>query len=205
MNESDVMKYNQIALGVHAPIYIHYADRILENTDISTGKCLDAGCGGGYLGLALSEITDLEFVFLDKSPEMLRCASENIRARGISDRACTILGEVQKIPLEETSIDLVISRGSVPFWDNLPEAFREIRRVLKPCGRAYLGGGLGPPELRDILQEQARRINPGWRGGAHNIPQRDNSEYREALQAAGIDRFTIIRSDEGMWIEFGKG
>lgn len=204
MNDSDIQTYNQIALGVNAPIYAYYAKRILEKTGISSGRCLDIGCGGGYLGLALSEMAELEFVFLDKSSEMLRCATENIRSRGISDRCRTILGEVQAIPLEDTSVDLVASRGSVPFWDNLPAAFSEIRRILKPDGRAYIGGGLGPPELRDALRKQVRKENPEWNTKEHTIPRRDNGEYREALQAAGLNQFTVTRSDEGMWIEFGK-
>lgn len=204
MNEADVPTYNQVALGVNAPVYAYYAGRILEKTGITTGTCLDAGCGGGYLGLALSEITDLEFVFLDKSPEMLRCAAENIRARGISGRGRTILAQVQQIPLEDSSVDLVISRGSVPFWDDLPAAFRAIKRILKPGGSAYIGGGLGPPQMRDSLREQVRRDHPEWHTGEHAIPRRETREYEEALLAAGIDVFAITRNDEGMWIQFGK-
>jgi len=205
MNESDVPTYNQIALGVNAPIYSYYAGRILEKTGLRSGTCLDVGCGGGYLGLALAAITDLNVIFLDKSPEMLRCVAENIRTNGMNVSGRIIRSEVQQISLEDASVDLVVSRGSVPFWDELPKAFAEIFRILKPGGRAYIGGGLGPPELRDALREQASRLNPEWRAREHTIPHRDNSEYREALQTAGIERFTVTRSDEGMWIEFGKG
>ncbi len=205
MNVTDVQTYNRVALGINAPVYAYYARRILEKTGIAAGRCLDVGCGGGYLGLALARITALDFLFLDKSPEMLRRAAENIESQRLRDRASTLLAEVQAIPLADSYADLVVSRGSVPFWDELPTAFREIRRVLKPGGRAYIGGGLGPPELRDALREQVRRQHPEWHGRDCTIPRRDNSEYREALQAAGIELFTVTRSDEGMWIEFGKG
>lgn len=204
MKATDVPAYNSIALGIHAPVYAHYAGRILEKTGISSGSCLDVGCGGGYLGLSLAQITELNFLFMDKSPEMISHAVENILAQRLSDRASTVLAEVQAIPLSDASIDLVISRGSVPFWSELSQAFSEIRRILKPHGKAYIGGGLGPPELRDELREQVHTLHPEWQRRGHVIPHRDNSEYRQALQAAGLERFSITRSDEGMWIEFGK-
>ena len=204
MKESDVSSYNTIALEINAPIYAYYADQIIEKTGIATGICLDVGCGGGYLGLALAEATSLDVIFLDKSPEMLRCAAENIYSRDMCVRHRIIRSEVQQIPLDDASIDLVVSRGSVPFWAELATSFREILRVLKPGGRAYIGGGLGPPELRESLRAQVHKHNPEWHKRGNSIPHRENSEYREALLAAGIGRFTITRSDVGMWIEFGR-
>ena len=205
MNESDVQTYNRIALGINAPIYAYYAGCILEKTGIVTGTCLDVGCGGGYLGLALAEITDLKVVFLDRSPGMLGCAAENIRLRGMSGRGYTASGEVEQIPLADASIDLVVSRGSMPFWSDLPAAFREINRILAPGGYAYIGGGLGPPELREALREQLCSRHPEWHARERTIPQRENREYREALQVACIEWFTVTRSDVGLWIEFRKG
>jgi ubiquinone/menaquinone biosynthesis C-methylase UbiE len=204
MKASDVNTYNSIALGINAPIYEYYAGRILEKTGFSSGTCLDAGCGGGYLGLALARITDLDFIFLDKSHEMLRCAEENIAANGLKQRAATLLGQVQAIPLPDASVDLVISRGSIPFWDELATAFREIRRVLKPGGQAYVGGGLGDPKQRDAVMEQMKKEYPEWRKGGSSIPKHDNRHYSDALAAAGIDSFTLNRGDDGTWIVFRK-
>lgn len=202
MKESDVSTYNRVALEVNAPIYTFYAEKILEKTGIAKGRCLDIGCGGGYLGLALAEMTDLEFVFIDKSPAMLRCAEENIHSQGLVGRGRAILGEVQEIPLENASVDLVVSRGSVPFWDDLPAAFGEIRRILKPGGHAYIGGGLGPPAIREALKRDASKKYPEWFSKTRQPPRHESRHYREALQAAGVEMFTITRSDIGMWIEF---
>jgi SAM-dependent methyltransferase len=201
---SDLSTYNSIALGVNAPVYAYYAGRILEKTGITFGYCLDVGCGGGYLGLALARITALDFVFLDNSPEMLRYAEENIASNGLTARATTLLGRVQAIPLPDASVDLVISRGSVPFWDELGTAFREIMRVLKPGGRAHVGGGLGDPKTRDAIRERMEKEYPEWQGRQLKPPRHDDSHYADALVAAGIDSFTVTRNDEGMWIELRK-
>lgn len=205
LKASDVSRYNRIALGIHAPIYAYYAARILEKTKIGSGSCLDVGCGGGYLGLALARISTLDFVFLDMSPEMLRCADENIAANDLTGRAVTMLAQVQAIPLSDASVDLVISRGSVPFWDELATAFWEINRVLKPGGCAYIGGGLGDPKTRDAIRERMEKENPEWQKNRRNLPRHDNRHYSDALEAAGIGSFTVTRNDEGMWIEIRKG
>lgn len=204
MKVSEESTYNSIALGVNAPIYDYYASRILEKTGIDSGSCLDVGCGGGYLGLALARITALDFVFLDASAEMLRFAKKNIVSSNLTARSKTLLGQVQAIPLADSSIDLVISRGSVPFWDELATAFREIKRVLKPGGRAYIGGGLGDPKTRDAIRERMEKEHPEWHESKRKPLLHDNRHYLDALEAAELDSFTLTRNDEGMWIEGRK-
>lgn len=204
MHQTDVQTYNEMALEVNAPIYTYYAERIVERTGIIKGCCLDVGSGGGYLGLALAKITSLDFVFLDQSPAMLACAEKNIICFGCRTRARTLLGRVQAIPLRETTIDLVVSRGSLPFWDNLPTAFGEIHRVMRPGGYAYIGGGLGDPARRDDMEQQLLRRYPKWRSANGRPAQRTNQEYRAALHGAGIDPFWLNRGDEGLWITFCK-
>lgn len=44
-------------------------------------------------------------------------------------------------PVGDEAFDLVVSRESYHFWQNLPTAFTEILRVMKPGGTAYIGGG----------------------------------------------------------------
>lgn len=204
MRPSEVPLYNEVALGVNAPIYAYYARRIVEQTRIVSGCCLDVGCGGGYMGLALARISALNFVFVDQSAEMLACAEENIHRFACADRARTLQGRVQAIPLEEDSVDLVVSRGSVPFWDDLATAFGEIQRILRPGGQAYIGGGLGDPATRSQIEEQRKQIHPEWRNKVPRPPRHDDQHYTDALTRAGIHPFTVSRCDEGLWIRFSK-
>ena len=204
MEPHDVPLYNEVALGVNAPIYAYYAQQIVARTKIVSGRCLDIGCGGGYLGLALARVTSLEFVFFDQSPEMLLCAEENILRYDYGDRAKTLHGRVQEIPLENASVDLVVSRGSVSFWDDLPTAFGEIHRILRPGGQAYIGGGLGDPKTRAQVEKRRKRAYPQWGGKMHRLPRHDNAHYTDGLTQAGISFFSVNRSDEGLWINFTK-
>ncbi len=205
MNPSEVKSYNTIALGINASIYEYYAKRIVAATGTVTGDCLDVGCGGGYLGLALAQITALDFVLLDQSEAMLQCAEGNIVNFGFQSRMKTLQGQVQAIPLMDSSMDLVISRGSVPFWTQLMTAFGEIYRVLRPGGQAYIGGGLGDPKTRAETEERMRRDHPEWQSKARRPPRHDNEYYQRALTVAAIDPFMVNRGDDGLWITFQKG
>jgi ubiquinone/menaquinone biosynthesis C-methylase UbiE len=197
--------YSVIAKEVFAPLYPYYAGLIVEKTGIRTGVCLDAGCGGGDLGLAVAEISNLDLCLMDKSAEMLGVAAANIRTRNMSVRARTLEADVQAIPLPNESIDLVVSRGSVPFWKDLPTAFGEVWRLLKPGGHAYIGGGLGTAEMRTSIQRKMRERNPDWHSEMKvSIPHRTVDEYYDALLSAGIRSFEVERGDDGTWIQFQK-
>ncbi len=80
--EINVVEFDKIAREVFAPIYPVIAEQIIARTGINKGCCLDIGCGGGYLGLALAQITELEMVLFDELAEMLDLAQGYIHDRG---------------------------------------------------------------------------------------------------------------------------
>jgi len=207
-----VSRYDEIARGVNAPIYEYYARKIKENTGVVKGVCLDVGSGGGYLGLALARITDLEFIFLDVSADALESAKLHVIEDGLQERAKTLLADVHCIPLADGSINLVISRGSIPFWQDPATALNEIYRVLTPGGMAYVGGGRGEPEMQALIKEEMARLGIEWpempghagtsgEGSPGHPPQRD---YPAILKQTAITTYKATRGDDGMWIHLWK-
>ena len=148
----DVLAYDRIAREIFAPVYPVIAQQIRTQTGITQGVCLDIGTGGGYLGIALAAITDLDFYLMDKSDEVLEIAWMNVAVSGLQNRVRTLCGDVHHIPRDNGSVDLVISRGSLFFWEDKAKAFAEIYRVLAPGGGAYIGGGMGTKELFDKIK-----------------------------------------------------
>lgn len=203
--KQDVTAFLAISREVFAPLYPYYADVFLRQSGIRHGLCLDLGCGGGQLGLSVAAASACFAVLLDQSPAMLQAAAIGAAKWGLAERAVPLAADVQALPLQDGSVDLAVSRGSLMFWKDLPKAFAEIRRVLSPKGRAYLGGGLGPPALREAICRQMAGRDPRW---AHGVPPpRPGTEpetHARLLQAAGIEHFTITREDAGHWIAFGK-
>ncbi len=204
----DVARYDERARGWDAPIYAYYARKIHTCTGISHGLCLDVGCGGGYLGLALAGLTGLHFILLDNSVPMLEKADLHIIEDGLQDRARTLLADVHRMPLEDDSIDLIISRGSFAFWKDPALAVRELYRVLAPGGQAFVGRGRGTAALREQIDAdmRAQGIDPSQHGrprlgSSNQILQHD---FNTILQTSGIPRFTIDNNEDGVWIQLWK-
>ncbi|MDR3792304.1 MAG: class I SAM-dependent methyltransferase [Terracidiphilus sp.] len=197
--------YSAIANEVFAPLYPYYAEMIVNKTGICSGACLDVGCGCGHLGMALAEAGAFTVCSLDNSAEMTGRTAANAHARGLSERVQTLQADVGAMPLPTGSFDLVVSRGSMPFWKDLAAAFSEILRVLKPGGHAYVGGGLGPKHIREKIEGNMRKREPGSRWSeAERIPRRSVEEYECGLRLAGIADAIVDRGDEGTWVRFVK-
>jgi ubiquinone/menaquinone biosynthesis C-methylase UbiE len=153
---SKAYEFDEIANGPFFPIYSIIAQQIKEKAKINTGKCLDIGCGGGHLGLSMAQITNMNIILFDKLKDALKIASKRAHNWGIAGRTTTLLGDVLNIPIEDESIDLCISRGSVWFWDDQKKGFEEIYRVLMNGGMAYIGGGFGNKELKEVVDRKMK-------------------------------------------------
>jgi ubiquinone/menaquinone biosynthesis C-methylase UbiE len=199
----DVIKFDRIAREVFSPVYSVIAQQIKERTGISEGVCLDIGAGGGYLGIALAMITGLHVFLLDNSPEMLEIAQRNIIERDLETKVGIVSGDAHEIPFEDESANLVISRGSVFFWKNKVRAFNEIHRVLAPGGKAYVGGGLGTPEIAKQVRTRMNKIDINWPGRREKNSD-SHKTCSEALSISGIAGWSIKKSNAGLWIEICK-
>jgi ubiquinone/menaquinone biosynthesis C-methylase UbiE len=199
----NVPEFDGIAREAFAPAYIAIAEQIKEKTGITEGFCLDVGAGGGYLGIALARITELDVFLLDNSRDMLDIALRNIIADSLETRVRILFGDAHEIPVNDGSIDLVISRGSVFFWKDKTRAFNEIHRIIAPGGRAYIGGGLGTSEIEKQVMAKMKKI--GKSRPCRQDDKTGNQEAcRQALERACIENCIMTSSDAGLWIEIWK-
>ena len=193
--------YNEIAQTVFFPIYPVIADQILRKAGIDRGTCLDIGSGPGHLAIALATLSDMRVYALDNARPMYDIATKNIAKYGMEKRVIPVHGDVHKVPLDDASLDLVVSRGSFFFWRNLSQGFSECRRVLRPGGMAYIGGGFGNAHLRDEIERTMQERDRSWeekrKGWYRNCSPHI---VRSALAAAGIFEYDIIDDDSGYWI-----
>ncbi len=201
----DAQSFDNLARTVFAPVYPVIARRIVETIGITQGTCLDIGCGGGYLGAALARLTDLFVHFFDQSEEMLKLAKRTITKNGWEGRADILQGDVSCIGLPDGSVDLVVSRGSVFFWEDCAKAFREIYRILAPGGMAYIGGGFGSATLREQITQEMERRDGGsekFRNRvANNLSSLSRSRFEAALKQAGITTYFVVdNNNEGLWL-----
>ena len=97
---------------------------------------VDVGCGPGYLLVDMARaFSDLEFIGVDISQQMLERATNNITGSRLGERISFRVGDIQGLPFEPNSLDFVISTLSLHHWLQPKRGFLEISRVLKPGGQ----------------------------------------------------------------------
>lgn len=197
--------FNEIAQNIFFPIYPVIADQILKTADIDSGSCLDVGSGPGHLAIALATLSNLTVFAMDNAEPMCRIAEANVKKYQMGHRVKPVFGDVHSIPFGDASMDLVTSRGSFYFWENLTRGFSECRRVLRHGGMAYIGCGFGSAQLRNEIIPQMRNRDPAWEEKHEGWYNNCNPHIvRSALAAAGIFEYDLTEDDRGYWVCFTK-
>ena len=106
-----------------------FVEEICRNVTDRRPRILDVGCGTGANLEMLANFGDAEGV--DVSTEALSFCKQ----RGLQS---VRLGEAEKLPYPDQSFDLVTGLDVVEHLDDDLAGLREMRRVLKPGGRALL-------------------------------------------------------------------
>jgi len=101
-----------------------------------TDNVLDVGCGSGWLSWRVAGmVPEGRVVGMDISDEMIRIAR---RASLPHDNLLYVTGEAAEIPWEPNFFTHAISVESAYYWPNPAAGAKEIFRVLRPGGSAWI-------------------------------------------------------------------
>lgn len=197
---------DKIAREIFKEAYPKIADKIINTTKIKSGKCIDAGCGPGMLGISLAKKTSLFIDLLDISEDSGEICTKNLKSENLTDRCRFVLGDVMQMPFEDNYADLVVSRGSIFFWEDLGKAFSEILRVLKPGGVAFIGGGFGSAKIEEDIVKKMAKEYPEWRK-SEKKGKKTTIKRRLKIVKALLEEeipYESICDESGFWIILRK-
>ncbi len=193
-NEDLIEQINALWL----PVYPFMADHLLAASGASSGKVLDLGPFAGGIAVSLiakSQRFDAKVV--DESDRVLRTAVGLAREKGCSSRLAIQQAPIEKILEPDASFDLVIVRGA--FFFLTPSLLREIKRVLRPGGFGWAGGGYGPLTPSKVigpLAARSRRLNEELGKRRMTV-----EKCKTLLARAGLSSCSKVSTEGGLWIE----
>jgi arsenite methyltransferase len=174
--------------------------------DLHAGETvLDLGSGGGIdVLLSARRVGPTGKAYgLDMTDEMLALANANKQKAGVTNVEF-LKGEIEKIPLPDNSVDVIISNCVINLSADKDAVLREAFRVLKPGGRFAVSDVVTRGEMLPEIR-QSVLLWVGCIAGAL-----EESDYRSKLSAAGfssieIEPTRIYRAEDAREFLSGQG
>ena len=116
----------------------------VKATELQAGQVgADVGFGGGLgLQLLLDAVGPAGHVHgVELSDTMLAAAQRRHRADVQAGRMTLAPGVLEELPLQDASVDGLVTVNTLYFVEDVAAVFRELARVLPPAGRAVIGIG----------------------------------------------------------------
>lgn len=150
LQPDDWEKFDRIRVPLNS-----YHAAVLRLGDLRGKRVLDLGCGDGWFSIILAKRGAIVTAF-DVAVEAVRTARDRSRANQVTDRAGYTVASAYVLPFRDETFDLVSGMAILHHVSDKTRIAGELRRVLRPGGRAVFMEPLGD----SLLFERLRRLVP---------------------------------------------
>ena len=149
--------------------------------------CVDLGSGRGNDVIRMAEAVgdSGRAIGIDISEGMIAKANAN-KAKFEVNNAEFIQAELEKLPLEDNSVDLVISNCTLNHSTDKQEVWNEIYRILKVGGRFVISDIYAVKEIADEYKNDPVAVAECWAGAE------TKDKYLQILKKAGFHEITVL-------------
>jgi len=194
---------------VLSPVYGPLAEEIVRDFDLAEkeGIGIDLGSGPGDLIIELCKRTRLHWINADINPHFFPHFTKLARNHGFGPRVSAIYADAQDLPFKDNYAEIIVSRASFQYWQDKVRAFREIYRVLKPGGTAFIGRGFS----ENLPLETAKKVAKKLPDAEYDLKD-TASQLRDIMNELQIQDYRLHilgpqspeKINYGLWIEFHK-
>jgi ubiquinone/menaquinone biosynthesis C-methylase UbiE len=161
-----------------------------RSADLRNGETvLDLGSGAGVdVFRAVLDVGPAGRVIgIDMTPEMIARARSLAAERGYTNVEFR-LGEIESLPVESASVDVVLSNCVLNLVPDKARAFAEMHRVLRPGGRFVVSDIVSRGEVPDSI----RNDSVLWAGCVAGAI--DEAQYLQGLRQVGFQDIEVLES-----------
>jgi len=153
--------------------------------------CVDLGSGRGNDVIRLAdEVGEKGYIFgIDISEGMIAKANANIEKFEVKN-AKILKAELESLPLQNDSIDLIISNCTINHASDKPAVWNEVYRILKSGGRFVVSDIYATKPIADEYRNDPEAVAECWAGSV------TRAEYLTMLEEAGFNEIKIFEESE---------
>jgi SAM-dependent methyltransferase len=169
------------------PYFELFSRAALDRTAPPRGaRIADVAAGPGTLTLLAAQSLNARVSAIDFSENMVAALRARVAAAGVEHAVDVTVGDGQQLPFESGAYDAAFSMFGLMFFPDRSAGLRELRRILKPGGRAIVSSWVPFDGPFGAIMKTAAEFIPGMPLGGPKPPLASPDEIRAEMTAAGF-------------------
>ncbi|MFL5356204.1 methyltransferase domain-containing protein [Archangium sp.] len=167
--------------GTIAEAQVRFTELMMSKLGVRAGEhLLDVGCGTGEPAVRLARTRSCQVTGVTISPKQAEAANQRAHDAGLSERVRFHRANAMALPFPDASFDVAWALESIFHMFDTGLALSELRRTLKPGGRALIADFIVAVPMSPEDEQFHREMMQT--GPMHSVP-----DYQRLIREAGFE------------------